>query len=263
MIAGSFEPWFGKTVVLRLITGETRVPLRGIIVGESGRAVRFRIEGGWDIDVNKSLILAVECEKGQLNSQSDQVNLGPISAPPRPRVGAPQMNPRRSSYLATESSPLQHSDKRTYQVVGSMTRPGNMETSTSPDLTYEAIRPNTMRDTIQCPNCGKPIAHPKLLQVGDLVLNPATYDASRAGKVIALSRTEFRLLESLMRRTGRVVSRNALVHSVWDSDGDVNGNLIDVSICQLRKKVDRDHEVKLIKTVRNLGYAIRDPAMTS
>jgi hypothetical protein len=68
-MVSSFEPWFGKTVVLRLITGETRVPLRGIIVAESGGAVRFRIEGGWDIDVYKSLILDVERDKGQLNSR--------------------------------------------------------------------------------------------------------------------------------------------------------------------------------------------------
>ena len=68
-MVSSFEPWFGKTVVLRLVTGETRVPLRGIIIAESGGAVRFRIGGGWDIDVYKSFILDVEREKGPLNSQ--------------------------------------------------------------------------------------------------------------------------------------------------------------------------------------------------
>jgi len=68
-MASSFEEWFGKTVVLRLRTGETRVPLRGIIIAESRGAVRFRIAGGWDIDVYKSMIVAVEREKGQLNSQ--------------------------------------------------------------------------------------------------------------------------------------------------------------------------------------------------
>jgi DNA-binding response OmpR family regulator len=94
-----------------------------------------------------------------------------------------------------------------------------------------------------------------VLRVGDLVLNPATYDATRAGKEIALSRTQVRLLETLMRRSGQVVPRNALVHTVWYSD-----NLIDAFIYQLRKKVDRDHKVKLIKTVPNLGYVIRDPA---
>jgi two-component system OmpR family response regulator len=96
--------------------------------------------------------------------------------------------------------------------------------------------------------------------VGDLVLNPATHDSTRAGKDIFLSRTEFRLLRFLMRRSGRVVSRSALSRSVWDSNDGVDDNLVHVTIYQLRKKVDRDHKVKLIKTVRNLGYAIRDPA---
>ncbi len=64
-----------------------------------------------------------------------------------------------------------------------------------------------------------------------------------------------------MRRYGRVVSRNALIYSVWDSD-DVNNNLIDVFMYQLRQKVDRDYKVKLIKTVQHLGYTIRDPTKT-
>ena len=63
----SFEPWLGKTVVLRLRNGEPRVPLRGIIVAESSGAVRLRIGGGWDINVYKSAILDVESEKGLLN----------------------------------------------------------------------------------------------------------------------------------------------------------------------------------------------------
>ena|SRR5882672_2455667 len=139
-----------------------------------------------------------------------------------------------------------------------------MDTSTSPALTYGAIRENTVRRTIKCLTCGQPFPggsapRPKVLRVGDLVLNLATYDASRAGNEIALNPTEFRLLESLMRCSGRVVSRSALVNLVWDSDGVVNDNLIDVNIYHLRNKVDRNHKVKLIKTVRNLGYSIRNP----
>ena len=63
-MVSSFAPWFGKTVTLRLITGESRVPLHGIIVAESGGAIRFRIGEGWDIDVYKSMILTVEQDKG-------------------------------------------------------------------------------------------------------------------------------------------------------------------------------------------------------
>jgi hypothetical protein len=62
-MVSSYAPWFGKIVILRVTTGELRVPLRGIIVGESQGAVRFRIEGNWDIDVYKSLILTVEQDK--------------------------------------------------------------------------------------------------------------------------------------------------------------------------------------------------------
>jgi len=96
--------------------------------------------------------------------------------------------------------------------------------------------------------------------VSDLVLNPVTHDASRAGKQLALSLNEFRLLESLMRRPGRVVSRSALIHLVWNSDREVNDNLIDVTVYNLRKKVDDRQKSKLIRTVRRLGYAIRDLA---
>jgi hypothetical protein len=63
-MVSSFAPWFRKTVTLRLITGESRVPLRGIIVAESGGAIRFRIGEGWDIDVYKSMILTLEQDKG-------------------------------------------------------------------------------------------------------------------------------------------------------------------------------------------------------
>lgn len=74
------------------------------------------------------------------------------------------------------------------------------------------------------------------LRVGDLVLNPATFEAWRAGKEIALTRREFRLLEVLMRRSGCVVSRNALAHSLWDPNDDESDNLIDDSVYQLRRK---------------------------
>ena len=96
--------------------------------------------------------------------------------------------------------------------------------------------------------------------MADLAFNPATHDATRAGREIALSRKQSQLLESLMRHSGRVVSRNARVRAAWDSNNDVDDNLIEVYIYLLRKKVDRNHKVKLIKTVPNLGYTIRDPA---
>jgi two-component system response regulator MprA len=97
-----------------------------------------------------------------------------------------------------------------------------------------------------------------LLQVGDLTLNPATHEVTRDGEKISLSRTEFRLLEFLMRRAGRVVSRSTIVHSVWEPYDEIEDNTLDVFISMLRNKVDRDHKVKLIQTIRGTGYTIRD-----
>jgi DNA-binding response OmpR family regulator len=94
--------------------------------------------------------------------------------------------------------------------------------------------------------------------VGDLVLDPASHEVRRGGEEISLSRTEFRLLEFLMRRAGRVVPRNTIVHAVWDSNDDVEENTLDAFISLLRNKVDRDRKVKLIQTVRGTGYSIRD-----
>jgi DNA-binding response OmpR family regulator len=99
-----------------------------------------------------------------------------------------------------------------------------------------------------------------LLQVGDLVLNPASHEVKRGGEEISLSRTEFRLLEFLMRRAGRVVPRNTIVNAVWDTNEDVEENTLDAFISLLRNKVDRDRKVKLIQTVRGTGYSIRDTA---
>jgi DNA-binding response OmpR family regulator len=101
---------------------------------------------------------------------------------------------------------------------------------------------------------------PSLLQVGDLVLNPASHQVTRAGEEISLSPTEFRMLELLMRRAGRAVSRDTIVLSKWDSNGDIKENSLDVYISQLHIKVDRDHQLKLIHTVREFGYIIRESA---
>jgi two-component system, OmpR family, response regulator len=104
---------------------------------------------------------------------------------------------------------------------------------------------------------------PTVLQVGDLILNPAAHEVTRHGEEISLSRTEFRLLEFLMRRAGRVVPRNTIVHSVWDSSDDVEENTLDAFISLLRNKIDRDHKVKLIQTVRGTGYTIKDSSKAS
>lgn len=98
---------------------------------------------------------------------------------------------------------------------------------------------------------------PATLEVSDLVLNPATHRVSRGDREIHLTLTEFRLLEFLMRRAGRVVSRSAIIQAVWDLEREVEENTLDAFIRLLRSKVDRDYEQKLIHTVRGLGYTVR------
>lgn len=95
------------------------------------------------------------------------------------------------------------------------------------------------------------------LRVADLWLDPATREVARADAPIQLSATEFRLLEFLMRRSGRVASRDAIVEGVWGLDREVEANNLDAFMRLLRNKVDRSHETKLIHTVRGVGYTIR------
>jgi two-component system response regulator MprA len=106
------------------------------------------------------------------------------------------------------------------------------------------------------------IPRPTVLQVGDLVLNPASHHVARGERDIHLSPTEFRLLELLMRRSGRIVPRDAIVEAVWDFDHDVEENTLDTFIRLLRNKIDRDHDHKLIQTVRGVGYSIRESPRT-
>jgi DNA-binding response OmpR family regulator len=106
------------------------------------------------------------------------------------------------------------------------------------------------------------VPRPTYLQVGDLSLDPAEHRVARGGEEIHLSPTEFRLLEFLMRRAGRVLSRHTIVQAVWDLDTEVEENTLDVFIRLLRSKIDQNHKRKLIQTVRGIGYTISDEPRT-
>ena len=95
------------------------------------------------------------------------------------------------------------------------------------------------------------------LQVADLILDPVTHTVTRGSAALSLTRTEFILLEYLMRRSGRVVTRRALIEGVWGSDRDVEDNTLDAFVKLLRQKVDRPDHEHLIQTVRGVGYTIR------
>lgn len=101
------------------------------------------------------------------------------------------------------------------------------------------------------------ISHVKQLQVDDLVIDPATHQVFRGEREVQLTPTEYKLLEFLVRRTGRVASRQAIVEAVWGLESEVEENTLDAFVRLLRKKVDQQHKVKLIQTVRGFGYCVR------
>lgn len=90
----------------------------------------------------------------------------------------------------------------------------------------------------------------------DLELDLAKKEAVRGGKRIALTAREFALLEYLMRNPERVLSRARISERVWDIDFDTGTNVVDAYIKLVRKKVDKDHEPKLIHTRVGLGYML-------
>jgi DNA-binding response OmpR family regulator len=96
------------------------------------------------------------------------------------------------------------------------------------------------------------------LQVDDLVLDPASHEVARAGKSIALTATEYRVLEFLMRRAGRAVSRPAIIEGVWGFEEDIEANTVDAFIRLLREKIDVGSQRKVIQTVRGYGYILRE-----
>ncbi|MFT5286583.1 MAG: DNA-binding response OmpR family regulator [Planctomycetota bacterium] len=99
---------------------------------------------------------------------------------------------------------------------------------------------------------------PPILRLEDLELNPTAHTVERAGKRISLSAREFTLLEFLLRNAERVVSRKSIVAHVWGDE--LSSNAVEVYMTYLRRKVDKAHEVKLIHTVRGVGYVMRkDP----
>lgn len=97
-----------------------------------------------------------------------------------------------------------------------------------------------------------------LLRVADLTLDPATREVIRGGQSVQLTRTEFMLLEFLMRRAGRVVPRYALIEALWGLDSDIESNTLDAFIRLLRSKVDAASRRKLIHTIRGVGYCLRE-----
>ena len=97
-----------------------------------------------------------------------------------------------------------------------------------------------------------------VLRVADLTLDTVTREARRGGTAIELTTREYRLLEFLMRSSGRICGRMAILEKVWDYDFDPGSNLVDVNVMRLREKIDADFEPKLLHTVRGIGYVMKE-----
>ena len=104
------------------------------------------------------------------------------------------------------------------------------------------------------------VADAPRLAVGDLEMDLVTRKVLRAAKPVDLTVREFELLEFLMRYQGQVVSRETLARDVWKETARTTplDNVIDVHIARLRRKVDLEHAVKLIHTVRGVGFMLRE-----
>src|SRR5574341_1341102 len=100
-------------------------------------------------------------------------------------------------------------------------------------------------------------ARAPVLQVADLVMDPATRTVRRGGETISLTNREFALLEYFLRNPGRVLTRTMIAEHVWDYSFDSATNVIDVSVNYLRRKIDAGRESKLIHTVRGVGYVLK------
>ncbi|WP_434665719.1 heavy metal response regulator transcription factor [Aeromonas sp. NJAU223] len=94
----------------------------------------------------------------------------------------------------------------------------------------------------------------EIIVIADMAINIKSRVVSRAGKKLHLTPKEYLLLELLARRRGEVLPRSLIASQVWDMNFDSDTNVIDVAIRRLRAKVDDDHHVKLIHTIRGMGY---------
>lgn len=97
-----------------------------------------------------------------------------------------------------------------------------------------------------------------ILRVGNLTLDTVTHQSKRAETSLELTAREYRLLEFLMRSSGRICGRMAILEKVWDYHFDPGTNVVDVYIMRLREKIDANHEPKLLHTIRGIGYVLKE-----
>jgi two-component system OmpR family response regulator len=98
-------------------------------------------------------------------------------------------------------------------------------------------------------------AEPTSLNVGELSLDLLTREVRRGGELMELQSREFALLEYLMRHAGRVVTKTMILEHIWDYSFDPQTNVVDVLVCRLRNKIDR--EKTMLQTIRGAGYVLK------
>lgn len=98
----------------------------------------------------------------------------------------------------------------------------------------------------------------RVIQIADLEIDTARRRVARGGAEIGLSRREYELLEAMAAQESRVLTRDVIMERIWMEDVSYS-NTVDVYIGMLRKKIDAGHKVKLIHTVRGVGYTLRVP----
>jgi DNA-binding response OmpR family regulator len=96
------------------------------------------------------------------------------------------------------------------------------------------------------------------VKINDLRLDETAHTVTRGGVPVSLTRTEFILLDYLLKNAGRVISRDRLIEAAWGHEREVENNTLDVFICQLRAKIDPPGARKLLHTVRGIGYTLRE-----
>jgi DNA-binding response OmpR family regulator len=102
-----------------------------------------------------------------------------------------------------------------------------------------------------------PISQPVVLEKAGISLHLGTREVRRGGRRIDLTRTEYAILELLMRNADRVLTREALIERVWGAESDIENNTLDAFVRLLRTKIESPDEPRVIRTVRGVGYCLQ------
>ncbi|MEA3467205.1 MAG: response regulator transcription factor [Thermodesulfobacteriota bacterium] len=104
---------------------------------------------------------------------------------------------------------------------------------------------------------GRKVIHSGVISVGELQLDPLKREVRRQGEKIELPTKEYALLDLMMRNPGRVLSKTSILEQIYEYNFDPQTNVIDVLVCRLRNRIDKEYDNKLIHTVRGMGYVLR------